>query len=388
MVRTLLSTAAMALLTATASLAQSYTLTDITPAGSDATATTLSLNNQFQAGGALFFGSDFSRPNAAIWNAALANGFSTDAVNLHPGVLFDLPIANGQGRSVVTGTLGLTQVGYGSGPNTFQQILAVAWQGTADSATILPIPFGSRESQALGVGLFGPDGAQIVGFANTLQSVGGRGTVHTFSGPPHALLWDAATHAVTDLHNGAQGTVAVAAFENKQVGYGGTYPATAPGTLLGQPRAMLWSGTASSFVWLHPTKGYDASEAVATDGIQQAGWAQVAAGGGRQTTTLPTHAAVWTNTAASFVDLNPADFTISFATGVAGGLQVGYGLDGGNIAHALVWSGSAASVIDLNQYLPPGFAQAAATGIDSTGNISGYMVLGTQHHAVIWSPVR
>lgn len=388
MLRKLLSTTALALLTATASYAQSYTLTDITPAGTDAMATTMSLYNQFQAGGAVYADGDFSRPNAALWDSAFSNGFSPNPVNLHPAALLDLPVTNGAGRSIVTGTSGATQVGYGSGPNTFQQVIVLAWKGTADSVTVLPVPFGSRESQALGIGLFGPNGSQIVGFANTLQSVGGRGTVHTFSGPPHALLWDEATHAVIDLHNGAQGTIAVATFGNKQVGYGGSYPSTTFNSLLDQPKAMLWNGSASSFVWLHPTKGYQASEAVATDGIQQAGWAQVLGSGGRQTTIPATHAALWTNTAASFVDLNPAGMVNSFATGVAGGKQVGYGVDANNTAHALVWSGSTASVIDLNQYLPPGFAEAAATGIDSTGNISGYMTFGTQRHAVIWSPVR
>jgi hypothetical protein len=384
MLRKLITTCVLIIATATAALAQQYTLTDITPPGADAAAMTTSMYDAFQPAGALYFGGDFSGPNAAIWD-----GFSQSVVNLHPAALFDIPSINGFGRSVITGTVGFTQVGYGSGPNTNQRILAVAWNGTADSAAVLPVPFSSLESQALGAGFTGGPGAgQIVGFAYTVQSSGGRGTLHFFSGPPHALLWDAVTHVAVDLHNGAQGTVAVATTFGNQVGYGGTYPPVTPGLLLEQPRAMLWRGSPSNFVWLHPQAGYQASEALATDGIQEAGWGQVASGGGRTTTTPPTHAMMWTNTAASFVDLHPAGFVNSYAAGVAGGVQVGYGVDAAGTSHALVWSGSAASVIDLNPSLPAGFTGARATGIDATGNISGTMEGGGRRHAVIWTPIR
>jgi hypothetical protein len=61
------------------------------------------------------------------------------------------------------------------------------------------------------------------------------------------------------------------------------------------------------------------------------------------------------------VDLTPAGFGDSTAAGAAVGQQVGTGfepgLGGGD--HALLWSGTAASVIDLN---PAGFDRSQAWG--------------------------
>jgi hypothetical protein len=59
--------------------------------------------------------------------------------------------------------------------------------------------------------------------------------------------------------------------------------------------------------------------------------------------------------------------------------------------HALVWSGSAESVVDLNQFMPLGFTDAAATGIDAAGNVVGWAVKGSANgtagmHAVMWTP--
>lgn len=378
---------ALALLFTTAAHAQQYQLTDITPPGTTATASALNMYGQSQVGGTVFVSGNFSLTNATIWNISFLNGAAAAPINLHPVALFDLSI--GAGRSAITGIAGISQVGYGSGPATSQQIRAVAWRGDAASAAILPVPFASFESKALGIGEDGIVG-QIVGYANTVQTVGGRGTIHTFGGPPHAILWDEDSHNAVDIHNGAQGTVAVAAAFSKQVGYGGSWPPVTSSLLLEQPKAMMWNYPARgiNFVWLHPTQGYQSSAALATDGIQEAGWAQLQSSGGRTTTALPTHAAVWMNTAASFVDLNPIGMVNSFALGVSQGKQVGYGLDVNNFGHALVWSGSAASAIDLNQYLPLGTTGAAATSIDSSGNISGYMVIGTERHAIVWSIVQ
>jgi hypothetical protein len=369
-------TLALAGVLTSAALAQQYILIDLTPADASATATSLSLTDAFKTGGAIYPGSNLSNPNAAIWSP----GSSSDAINLHPAALFDMPSINGFGRSIITGTTASIQVGYASGPTTFQQVYGVEWNGTADSAVVLPIPFANYGSQAFGVG-----GNQIVGYAYTQQSTGGRGTLHFFAGPPHAMLWDATTHAVIDLHNGAQGTVAVSVNNGVQVGYGGTFPSTSISTLLSLPKAMMWHGSRDTFVWLHPATGYQASEATATDGIQQAGWAQVSGGGGRQTAVPAMHAMVWTNTAASFVDLHPFGFVNSFATGVAGGRQVGYATNASGDTHAIIWSGSLMSSIDLNSFTPPGFIGSAATSIDASGNISGYIYSATQRHAVVWA---
>jgi hypothetical protein len=70
------------------------------------------------------------------------------------------------------------------------------------------------------------------------------------------------------------------------------------------------------------------------------------------------------------VDLNPAGFSSSFTTGTNGQKQVGYGWVSADHRHALVWSGSADSVIDLHQFLPSGYYDSRAHGIDEQGYIT------------------
>src|ERR1043165_3732143 len=72
----------------------------------------------------------------------------------------------------------------------------------------------------------------------------------------------------------------------------------------------------------------------------------------------------------SFVDLNPNGFDSSYAFGVSGGQQVGYGSGpaSGGQTHALLWSDSAATAVDLN---PGGFVASYATGV-SAGEQVGY----------------
>ena len=78
------------------------------------------------------------------------------------------------------------------------------------------------------------------------------------------------------------------------------------------------------------------------------------------------HAIVWTGTAAICVDLNPAGFSYSAATGVDGIYQVGYGSGTGtdNNDHALIWTGTAASCQDLHGNLPAGYSSSEANAVD------------------------
>jgi hypothetical protein len=136
--------------------------------------------------------------------------------------------------------------------------------------------------------------------------------------------------------------------------------------------AVMWSGTAASAIDLHPS-GFDASAALATDGIQQGGWAYSASAAGGSYL----HAMMWLGSAASAVDLQPAGFVDTLVSAMGATTQVGEGWTAGafqfgSYRHALAWSGSAASVIDLNQFLPAGYLNATATGIDELGNIVGY----------------
>ncbi len=90
-----------------------------------------------------------------------------------------------------------------------------------------------------------------------------------------------------------------------------------------------------------------------------------------------THALLWSGSAERFVDLHPAGYNDTKVTAITATQQVGEGWVGtpgafGSVRHALAWSGSAETVVDLNQYLPAGYTNGVATGIDATGNIVGY----------------
>jgi hypothetical protein len=113
------------------------------------------------------------------------------------------------------------------------------------------------------------------------------------------------------------------------------------------------------------------SMATATDGTRQGGWVGLHDG------SEDYHATIWSNSAASAVDLNPDGYFNSRVTGMSAEFQVGDGWLGGPAnspgatQHALLWHGTADSVIDLNQFLPPSIAGAEINGADANGNIVG-----------------
>jgi hypothetical protein len=136
--------------------------------------------------------------------------------------------------------------------------------------------------------------------------------------------------------------------------------------------AALWSGTASSYVDLNPP-GAAASEIVGISAGQQVGsWGDPA---------FNIHAALWTGTAASCVDLNPAGVRLSYAVGCSGGQQVGTTGDSAFIDHATLWSGTAASAVDLS---PAGSTNSKAFGVFG-GRQVGRAEFGATTHAVMWS---
>ncbi|MEN6426746.1 MAG: PEP-CTERM sorting domain-containing protein [Phycisphaerales bacterium] len=131
--------------------------------------------------------------------------------------------------------------------------------------------------------------------------------------------------------------------------------------------------------------GFPFSNALGVSGGQQVGWAHCS-GRGRP------HAMLWSGTAESYVDLNPSGFLESSATGISGGQQVGGGVGTatGGEWHALLWSGTAESYVDLNSYLPLDylcseyFFGSCAYGVDSNGNIVGSAIWGGAPLAVLW----
>jgi hypothetical protein len=131
---------------------------------------------------------------------------------------------------------------------------------------------------------------------------------------------------------------------------------------------------------LNPS-GFTSSYAYGISGTQQVGngWGPV----------IGTHALLWSGSADSFIDLHPSGFYDSYAFGTNGTQQVGTGSGSatGDSDHALFWSGIADSFVDLHQFLPPGFYGSGAYGIDSYGNIVGWAQDSSGEHAILWQPI-
>lgn len=304
--------------------------------------------------------------HALLWNAP--GGAVTD---LHPlsGI-----------SSYATGTDGDKQVGLG----VFHDIVnsefdehAMLWSGTAASAVDLhPTGLsGVRNSFA-----WGTSGTQQVGYA--------------YFSPPgraHALLWTGTPNSAVDLHpSGFNESIAYGTDGNRQVG-GGTNTSMDPICCTSDVNhALLWSGTASSVVDLHPTNlsGFRDSHVRGINGIQQVGHGSGTATGGFD------HALLWNGTANSAVDLHPTNLSgllNSRAVGTNGIQQVGSYTRGDpeEYTHAMLWSGTANSAIDLHLLLPAGFGKRSyAWSIDSQGAVFGIAYDAAHNaHAVKWVPI-
>ncbi len=158
-----------------------------------------------------------------------------------------------------------------------------------------------------------------------------------------------------------------------QVGYGATV------SDVNAQHALLWNGTADSFVDLHPA-GFSTSMAYATSGPSQVG---IATKSDPNTGEILTHAQLWNGSAASAIDLNSAGLHNSKALGVSGAIQVGSGTGAatGNAEHALMWTGSPTSVVDLN---PSGLDSSLAAAVFGTTVVGWYEPQGGAMHAMLW----
>jgi len=113
----------------------------------------------------------------------------------------------------------------------------------------------------------------------------------------------------------------------------------------------MWTGSADSMVDLNPA-GAGQSEAKAAAGEKQGGrhWPVGA--------TFP-FASLWSGSAASHVNLHPAGFKGSEVNGMSGNQQVGTVITTSGAQRAALWTGTAASYVDLNG--PVGASWATAT---------------------------
>lgn len=149
----------------------------------------------------------------------------------------------------------------------------------------------------------------------------------------HAAVWDGAG-LLTDLHPAQYlDSFAHDIWGTKQVGSVGVMQPQ------GGYHAALWNNSAESFVDLHPNE-FHLSVAFGVSEDAQVGDAVVYAASTQ-------HAILWHGTAASAVDLHPDGFTNSTAVDVEGDTQVGYGSTL-MLTHALLWKGTAESAVDLH----------------------------------------
>lgn len=139
-------------------------------------------------------------------------------------------------------------------------------------------------------------------------------------------------------------------------------------------RASLWSGSAASWVNLHPAGGQTHSSVRGMAGTQQVGWTAWSG-------VHPERAALWHSTAASYISLHPIGSTYSEAFATNGTQQVGYFINSAFIQHAALWSGTADSVVSLN---PTGATAARALGISGQYQV-GWATIGGVQRAGLWS---
>ena len=304
-------------------------------------------------------------------HALLLAGNGSTVVDLHPTSLtpdspyYTVPNALVNTPSIAYSSDGASQAGQFI--NT-----AVLWTGTPESMVNLhPSQFSA--SCALAV-----NGGQQVGWATTTAPNGGRrGTAQSFN-VNHAILWQGSSSNFIDLHPASfeQSVATSLGSGGAQAGYGIDNN--------NQNRALLWFGSAASAINLHP-QAFTSSVANGVNGLV-VGTGTVTKSG--KAITSIDHALLWFGSATNYVDLNPAGFTNSYGMGINNTKQVGYGMitdATGTHYHALVWTNSATSVLDLNQFLPAGFTDSKAVAIDASGNIVGNAsgADGVQH-PMVW----
>jgi hypothetical protein len=375
-----------------AQTAPAFTVTDLTPAGFSATGNSIVIGASAGSVGGFPAGQAQPASHAYLWPDV------GNPVDLHPPFmdLADATLTAG-GNTFVLSNDSAQQVGYGFGAATYnssfgQLQIPLRWSGTQASAEVLQYPFQAANGKALGT-----CGGVAVGYGETTSTVNGRGSIKLIGGPWHAVLWNSGSATAIDLHNGATQTIATACYGTHQVGYGGTFQQLGSFYVYGtiDSKAMMWAGNRSNFIWLHPPSGYATSQALAMNGIYQAGTASVKFRDANGKDAFSNRAVRWSSTPTSMVELQlPAGsliVTYTASSVTSQGSVAGYGGElqpnGALNLHALYWPDVLTSAIDLNSFLPPGYSNAVASSIDESGRIFGTAVAGGTQRAVMWVPV-
>ena len=145
--------------------------------------------------------------------------------------------------------------------------------------------------------------------------------------------------------------------------------------------AAVWTGTPASVVDLHPAGANDSYVYAMAPGIEAG---VVLSGGGQR-------AALWRGTVASYVDLHPDAFVQSAVFGAAGPYQVGFVSDCG-VSRATIWAGSKESAVDLQQFLPADYTSSTARGAWTDGKTilvagSAFNTTLVRNEAILWRTV-
>jgi hypothetical protein len=244
---------------------------------------------------------------------------------------------------------------------------------------------------------------------------------YSFTTGEHALVWTGPGEQLTDLHpTGFQSSLVVGMSSTQEVGWGtptngnntnallwtglspnavnlnpagytNSYAYGISGNLIGgmgappgsggSEHALLWNLSNNSSTDLNATN-YTSSAVHSVAGNQEAGDAVSAQAGN-------SHAMIWSGSSASAIDLNPQGFAYSRLFTTNGIEQVGFASTSNNVLSPFVWYGDASSALNLNQFLPTGYTQGVAYGLDDFGDIVGSAVLSSNARdsiAVEWIP--
>lgn len=208
---------------------------------------------------------------------------------------------------------------------------------------------------------------------STCLGVGGDkqvGFIDPYIGEQHAVVWSGTAESYLDLHPaGYKFSAAYGVSDSYIVGRVATIENPAD-------HAALWDGNAEGFIDLNPT-GCSDSWAYGVSAGQQVG--HIVGSG-----DTGTHAAIWNGTPESVVDVHPLGWLASNIFAVSDGEQAGYALNESSTSHAAVWNGTAESFVDLN---PVNSYRSEACGT-SEGRQAGYVygtLTGLLMHAALWS---
>lgn len=135
--------------------------------------------------------------------------------------------------------------------------------------------------------------------------------------------------------------------------------------------ASIWSGSAGTWIDLNPAVATGGSRIYGTDGATQVGL--IFAEGQHR-------AGMWSGTADSYVSLHPQEAEWSVAYGVSGGTQAGCIRLADWLPRAVMWSGSADSWVDL---APAGAMGSYAYAADGDSQV-GHAIVGGMQSASLW----